>query len=62
MKGCTLKYQAGMGLPCQSVKIGDGDKVLQVLRNADNNCIKLEALAQMGLGKEVSTWIAKTWI
>lgn len=50
-----------MGLPHKCVEMGNGDNVFKVLRNVDNNCIKLEALAQMGLGKEASTWVAKSW-
>ena len=56
-----LKIPAGMGPLRPSVEIGNGDAVFKVLGNVDHNCIKLEALAPMGLGKEASAWIAKSW-
>lgn len=61
MKGCSQKYQAGMGLPHPSAEMGNGDNVFKVSENVDNNCIKPKAVAQTGLGKEASKWVAKSW-
>lgn len=60
-EGLFPKITGWDGPAHQCVEMGNGDKVLKVLGNVNNNCIKLEALAQMLLGKEASTWAAKNW-
>lgn len=49
-----------MGLPHQNVDRTERPS-FKVWGNVDNNCIKLEALAQMGLGNKAPTWVAKSW-
>jgi len=49
-----------MGLLYQNVERTQTPS-FKVWGNVDDNCIKLEAPAQMGLGKEASTWVAQSW-